>query len=238
MKRLLAGVMVLLSGLLFAIPSYAATLQVFPVNIGFCAGENAQAIYVKNSGSSAIGAQIRVYAWQQQNNKDILSETDELLVSPPMTTIPATRQQLIRVILPAPVTGNNEKAYRLIVDELPGENNLAEKDGVRFLLRYSIPVFVNCNDRQPDPKTISFSVDSQAHPAMLKVRNTGPQHIKLSDITLLSGGKKIHMSHGLLGYVLPHSEKEWPLPKGVSHASSLSLNLNDNEQEQTFSITP
>ncbi len=101
MKRLLSGAAIVASCALFTLPSAAATLQVYPVNIGFCAGETAQAVYVKNTGSAAIGAQIRAYAWHQQNNKEVLSDTGDLLVSPPMTNIPAGRQQLIRVILPA-----------------------------------------------------------------------------------------------------------------------------------------
>lgn len=238
MKRTLAGILLATLGSLFALSSYAATLQVYPVNVGFCAGETAQAIYVKNVGSAAIGAQIRVYAWHQQNNTDALSETEDLLVSPPMTTIPAARQQLIRVILPVPPSGDTEHAYRLVVDELPGSSNMAEKDGVRFLLRYSIPVFVNCHDQPVDLKTVSASIDHLAHPAMLRIRNNGTQHIKLSNIALLGGSHRIPMSKGLLGYVLPNSEKEWPLPKGINTASSLSLNLNDNEQKQTIDITP
>ncbi|HDG1707321.1 TPA: molecular chaperone [Kluyvera ascorbata] len=238
MKRKLAGIILSTLGALLALPSYAATLQVYPVNVGFCAGETAQAIYVKNVGSAAIGAQIRVYAWHQQNNKDSLSDTEDLLVSPPMTSIPAARQQLIRVILPVPPSGDTERAYRLVVDELPGSNNMAEKDGVRFLLRYSIPVFVNCKDQQPDLNRVTFSIDHLAHPVMLKVRNNGTQHLKLSDITLHAGAQSVSMSKGLLGYVLPQSEKEWPLPKGMTNASSLSLNLNDNEKQQTINITP
>lgn len=238
MKHLLIAAAIAASGSLLALPSAAATLQVYPVNIGFCAGETAQAVYVKNTGSAAIGAQIRAYAWHQQNNEEMLRETGDLAVSPPMTNIPAGRQQLIRVIVPAPLTGGDERAYRLVVDELPGASNMAPKDGVRFLLRYSIPVFVNCNAQPPNPQDLVFSLDRSAHPVMLRVRNNGAQHIKLGNLTLLSGGKRQVMSQGLLGYVLPHSEKEWPLPHGISSASSLSLNLNDNEQKQTFNLTP
>lgn len=238
MKQRLIGAAIAAASALLALPSAAATLQVYPVNIGFYAGETAQAVYVKNTGSAAIGAQIRAYAWHQHNNQEVLSETEDLLVSPPMTHIPAGRQQLIRVMVPAPPVGTEEQAYRLVVDELPGASNMAPKDGVRFLLRYSIPVFVNCNAQSPSAQNLVFSLDRSAHPVMLKVRNNGAQHIKLGNITLISGGHHQAMNQGLLGYVLPHSEKEWPLPNGISSASSLSLNLNDNEQKQTFSLTP
>lgn len=223
---------------MLAVPAGAATLQVYPVNVDFCGAESAQAIYVKNTGSAPIGAQIRVYAWQQRDNQDRLTDTDNLLVSPPMTRIPAGRQQLIRVILPTPAPGGDEQAYRLVVDELPGENNMALKDGVRFLLRYSIPVFVHCASALPSPQSLSFTLDTHRRPAVLKVRNNGAQHIKLSNITLMNHGHQLSAMKGLLGYVLPHSEKEWPLPQGSREASSLSLNLNDNAQKQTFTFTP
>lgn len=238
MSRFTSWAAVSIFGVFCAVNSYAATLQVYPVTLGFCGKENAQAVYVRNTGSAAIGAQIRVYAWHQQNNKDTLRETPDLMVSPPMTTIPVSRQQLIRVILPAPIEGDTEQAYRIIVDELPGENNLADKDGVRFLLRYSIPLFVNCKDEQFDVSKLDVSIDRTTRPARLRVKNKGSQHVKLSDVFLTSGAKNIAMSKGLLGYVLPNSEMEWPIPNGLSTASSLSLNLNDNVQKQTINITP
>ncbi|WP_333849700.1 fimbrial biogenesis chaperone [Leclercia sp.] len=237
MKRYLLWAVVSLFGGFCAVNSCAATLQVYPVTLDFCEQESAQAVYVRNTGSAAIGAQIRVYAWHQQNNKDIFNETQDVMVSPPMTTIPVSRQQLIRVILPTPLSGETEQAYRIIVDELPGENNLADKDGVRFLLRYSIPLFVNCKDEHPDVNKLSVSIDRTAQPAKLKIKNNGYQHVKLSDVFIVSGARNIALSKGLLGYVLPDSEKEWPLPNGVNTASSLTLNLNDNVQKQTITIT-
>ncbi|MDM2753221.1 MULTISPECIES: molecular chaperone [unclassified Citrobacter] len=238
MKRFILWVGVSVLSLACTINSYAATLQVYPVTLGFCGKESAQAIYVRNTGSATIGAQIRVYAWKQQNNKDNLTETQDVMVSPPMTTIPVSRQQLIRVILTTPGSGDNEQAYRIIVDELPGKNNMADKDGVRFLLRYSIPVFVNCKDTQPISSQLDVSIDRSVHPLMLKIKNNGTQHVKLSDVFIFSGKRSVAMSKGLLGYVLPHSEKEWPLPNGITTASSLSLNLNDNAKTQIINITP
>ncbi len=54
MKHLLIAAAIAASGSLLALPSAAATLQVYPVNIGFCAGETAQAVYVKNTGSAPM----------------------------------------------------------------------------------------------------------------------------------------------------------------------------------------
>ncbi|EPJ3207211.1 molecular chaperone [Salmonella enterica subsp. enterica serovar Derby] len=238
MKRFILWAGMSIVGLVCTVNSYAATLQVYPVTLEFCGNESAQAIYVRNTGSATIGAQIRVYAWHQQNNKDNLTETQDVMVSPPMTTIPVSRQQLVRVILATPGRGDTEQAYRIIVDELPGENNMADKDGVRFLLRYSIPVFVNCKETHPASGQLAVSIVRTAQPLMLKIKNNGNQHVKLSDVFLVSGTKNIAMSKGLLGYVLPHSEKEWPLPNGITTASSLSLYLNDNVQKQTINITP
>jgi len=237
MKSLIHYVAIFTALFLLASNTYAATLQVYPVDINFCGSENAQAIYVKNTGSAAIGAQVRVYHWDQKNNKDTLEETQALLISPPMATIPPSREQLIRVIIPAPASGENEQAYRLIVDELPGRSNLAEKDGVRFLLRYSLPVFVNCHHTQPDSTALTFSVDPSVHPAVLQVHNGGNQHVKLENIVLTSGNRKIVMSKGLLGYVLPHREMAWPLPENSKNISAVSFNLNDNEKKQTLHIT-
>lgn len=50
MKRFILWVGVSVLSLACTINSYAATLQVYPVTLGFCGKESAQAIYVRNTG--------------------------------------------------------------------------------------------------------------------------------------------------------------------------------------------
>ncbi|WP_294902021.1 fimbrial biogenesis chaperone [Tatumella sp. UBA2305] len=215
--------------------SYAASLQVFPVNINFSAGENVKAIYVNNTGSDPISAQVRVFRWTQQNKDDVLTETQDLVVSPPMTAIPPGKQQLLRVILPAPA-GPNEQSYKLVVDELPGTMDKQGEHAVRFLLRYTLPVFINTPKTAIDMKDFTFHLDSHSVPTRLWIENNGPQHLKLSNVILSSGQHQVTISRGLMGYVLAHSTRSWSLPKGNYSGSTLTFTVNDDATTKTVPI--
>ncbi|PSD48383.1 hypothetical protein C7E25_22025, partial [Stenotrophomonas maltophilia] len=58
----------------------------------------------------------------------------------PMQELAAGQQQLVRVMRPDRTPPPAQQHYRLIVDEVPDLATRAE--GMQFVLRYSIPVFV------------------------------------------------------------------------------------------------
>ncbi|GAA0487944.1 molecular chaperone [Tatumella punctata] len=215
--------------------TYAASLQVYPVNINFSVGENVKAIYVNNTGVDPISAQVRVYQWTQKNGSDVLSETHSLLVSPPITAIPPGKQQLLRVILPVPPAGGEEQAYRLVVDELPGTSQNGNQT-VRFLLRYDLPVFINTPASVINLSQVVFHLDTSAVPERLWIENNSSQHLKLSNVVLSSAGHHYPVNKGLLGYVLAKSTRSWTLPKGHYSGSTLTFNVNDNAETQTVPV--
>ncbi|KFD18011.1 MULTISPECIES: fimbrial biogenesis chaperone [Tatumella] len=216
--------------------SYAASLQVFPVNINFSQGENVKAIYVNNTGADPISAQVRVYKWTQQNETDVLTETQSLIVSPPITAIPPGKQQLLRIILPVPA-GPSEQTYKLVVDELPGAADTSGKRAVRFLLRYTLPVFINTPQSVPNLSNINFYLDTHSVPEKLRIVNNGPEHLKLSNVILSSGKHQVTINQGLMGYVLAHSTRSWSLPKGRYSGSTLTFTTNDDSTTKTVPIT-
>lgn len=216
--------------------SYAASLQMYPVTLNFCNGETARPIYIKNTGTSPVGTQMRLYTWQQKNRKDVLSPTRLLISSPPMASVPPGKQQLVRIISPAgtPEVG---QAFRLIVDEIPAEKNTSSTSQVNFLLRYSVPVFFSCDRSKTDMAAVHASLETRGPATLLIIKNNGVRHIKLSNVSLITAGKKIVISRGLMGYVLPRSEMAWYLPEGIRSGTSLSVTINDNEINKTINIT-
>ncbi|KGD73547.1 hypothetical protein HA49_09805 [Tatumella morbirosei] len=216
--------------------TYAASLQVFPVNINFAPGENVKAVYVNNIGNDPISAQVRVYQWVQSNDNDVLTETQNLVVSPPMTAIPAGKQQLLRVIMPVVPVGKGEQSYKLVVDELPGSADKSGRHAVRFLLRYTLPVFINTPKSALDMNDFVFHLNTHVSPERLTVENHGLQHLKLSNVVLSSGQQQVTLNRGLLGYVLAHSTRSWSLPKGKYSGSTLTFTINDDTTTKTVPI--
>lgn len=223
--RYLCALLTLLAASSFC---HGATLQVAPVTLTLSGDQRAAALYLTNTGTAPIRAQIQIQQWSQINGKDHLSATSDLVSSPSMTELAAGQRQLIRIITQAPLAAGTEASYRLIIDELPG--NAPREPGVRFLLQYSIPVF-----RVPDGLA-SENPETMIHCARLTTgddiacSNPGQRHIKLSQL------KTTRESHpGLVGYVLPGEQFTLPL-KSPAGVGNLQLLLNDNTHASTIPV--
>ena len=217
----------------------ASGLQVAPVGLEFQPSSPAQGLWLTNTGSEALHAQVRVFHWTQADGKDVLTPTRALVTSPPMLTLAPGAQQLVRVIrLGTSDASGSEDAYRLLVDELP-QSTQQDQTGVHYVLRYSVPVLVE-PATPPDVASIGASLRwSLVHDdsgLALQVRNTGTTHAQLSDVSLLPpGGAPATVSAGLLGYVLPGMTMRWPLKVPASRlapGTQLKAEINGKPVEQ------
>ncbi len=204
---------------------FAASLQVTPVNLFFEKNENAKAVYLSNSGPHDVRAQLRLYLWEQENGKDVLTDARDLVASPPMTQIPPGKTQMVRMLMVQPPPGSRERSWRLIVDELPPaiDSTASSDNHVNFLLRYSIPVFAG-GDTSPDISRIHVRLEGNR----LWVRNDNPVHIKLSNVRLLKGKQTVTVTAGLMGYVLGGKQMVWPVGAASPGMQKVEFSLNDS----------
>lgn len=218
------------------VPAFASGLQVSPIGLHLAASEQAQAMWLTNTGTDTLHAQVRVFRWTQVNGKDVLEASKDLVVSPPMVTIAPGDRQLVRVIRQvAPPTDGNETAYRVIVDELPVGG--AEKTGLKFVLRYSVPVFLAPAGDPTVSATLQASVETTPDGAMLRVHNAGTGHAQIADVSQHGGaGKNTSLLPGLVGYALPGSTMSWPLPSEARQAGALRARINGEASESTLVV--
>lgn len=208
---------------------FAGGLQVVPTVIQMPVSSTAAGIWLSNTNTVPITAQVRVFKWSQENGEDLLAPTTQLTISPPLAEIPPGGKQLIRIIRTgaAPATGA-EATYRLIVDELPAEvpEAVQPKDplssrrtfGMNFLMRYSVPVFIG--DATDDSlkeigKQLDWSAQKDAATGQwsLRVTNRSLVRAQLADLSAISGdGQTQPILAGMLGYVLPGTARQWKLP--------------------------
>lgn len=208
--RVLVGA---LSCLLGAHGAAAAGLQVSPVTLTLHPEQQADGIWVSNSGSNALQAQVRVYAWTQDTGEDRLLPTQSLVVSPPMLRLGPGERQLVRAVRAGPPpAGRIEQALRLVIDEVPAiAPEEGRRDGLRFLLRYSLPIFLAPSEGAA-PAQLIWSLSFIGGQPVLEVSNTGGSHAQIADVghTPLSG-RRIALHPGLLGYALPGATMRWAL---------------------------
>jgi fimbrial chaperone protein len=221
----------------------ASGLQVAPTGLEIAPTSPADGLWLTNTGTEPLHAQVRVFHWTQADGKDVLTPTRALVASPPMLTLAPGARQLVRVIrLGAPDTGGKEDAFRLLVDELP-QSTQQQQTGVRYVLRYSIPVFVesaNPPNAAATAATLHWSLQHGASGLTLLVHNAGSTHAQLSDVTLLPpDGTPIPVTTGLLGYVLPGMTTRWPLKIAASRlpaGTTLKVQINGKPADQTLQI--
>lgn len=242
-------------GLLLASTSVwaASSVLVWPVYQIIESDQNGSALWLENRGSAPVSLQVRVLAWKQENFNERYADQSDVVASPPFATVPAGQRQLIRLIRNTPVPANTEKAFRIIIDEIPSPLNPSAQDkdkpvvGLQLQMRYLLPLFLDGEGVWTNERTdikrdaasatkpiLHWSIESGGGKSFLKVRNSGVVHARLSNVYWsMTGDAKRGvktMVGGFMGYVLPGQEMRWPVPAGVIPGGQLNAQIADNTQ--------
>ena len=157
----------------------------------------------------------RVFEWALRDGKDHFTPTDQVIASPPIVQLAPGSDALVRLLrlTGAPVDG--EKAYRLVIDEVPNANRVRNM-GVNLAVRYALPLFfVNPDASQ---SKLVWTIENRGGRKVLVSANSGDRSVRISDLAI--GGVKI--APGLAGYVLGRSERVFELPRNAPNAGAIS----------------
>lgn len=220
----------------FAPSLRASGLQVSPIGLRLGANAPAEALWLTNTGTDIIHAQVRVFRWTQRDGKDLYEASSDLVVSPPMVAIAPGDRQMVRVIRRIAPPDGTEASYRVIVDELP----VSKPKGLAFVLRYSIPVFVAPKGDTAVHATLAAQWSDSPDGPRLRVRNDGNGHAQIADLVRVDGkGRRTPVLPGLIGYALPGSTMSWPLPPGTpSNGGTFKARINGETSESTLVAGP
>ena len=232
LRPALAAAAALALHLATALPAQAATpLLIWPVDPVVEPDRRAAALWLENRGSQPAVLQIRIYRWTQPAGDDRFADQRAVEASPPIVEIPAGARQMVRLTAPPrDRRDGGETAYRVIIDEVPAdapEGGAAGKSGagsgIRFQMRYSIPLFVYGANAAPPARdatdgaglrcTLARSADGGGE---LRLTNTGQTHVRLLNVRFETGARTIPVANGLLGYALPGATIVRKLPAGAT----------------------
>ncbi len=201
-RALAAILFVVMTGL----AAQAQSLSVLPVNIFLSSGQKSTSLTVTNTGSTETAIQIRAYAWDQKSDDDRLTDSDAVVLSPPLARMAPGASQVIRLILRQPAEGR-EATYRILIDQIPPP---AEPGIVHMVLRLSIPIFV-----QPATRAVShlqFHMEMVAGKLFLVGVNDGLRHEVIRDVELLaSDGRNLKEEVSASPYILAGATRRWPI---------------------------
>ncbi len=209
-----AALLLLAATGLVALPARAAgNLAVSPTRVEL--GDTGTAtIAVRNDGDAGSVLQISVMRWLDSPMPDALEPAPELMAVPPVFTLPAGRQQVIRLALRDRTRPAVERSYRLLIAEVPPPAaGGAQPGGVTFSLGFNVPVF------QKPPGALAapvWSIEPAAGGPVLGLRNTGQAHVQVSNILVQDGASRslVELKEGF--YLLPGRSRSWQLPAGAA----------------------
>jgi fimbrial chaperone protein len=186
---------------------------VAPVSLEVLAPGAATTITLRNEGASALNAQIRVFRWTQTNGEEKLEPTDDVVASPPITSLPPKTDYTVRLVRVTKRPISVGESYRLIVDELP-EPRARQNRTVNLVMRYSIPVFFYSRDIA-NAKLV-WSVEQRGGRVYVSATNVGDRYARIAALTLRVGKRTTaSFGNGLTGYVLGRSTMRWAAPASV-----------------------
>lgn len=207
--RLLAAVILAYALYSGASPANAASLRVSPVVLDLKAPTAAATVRVWNDARQPINVQVRVFRWVQRNGENVYEQTNDVVASPPITTLQPRGENLIRIVRTTNRPVGGEESYRLIVDELPDPSR-RQAGTVSLVVRHSIPLFFSTVDASgADP---SWTVQPRRSGVLVTVRNGGAMRLKVSNLVVSNGGAAVARRDGLVGYVLGGSTASWFVP--------------------------
>ncbi|MBN3787163.1 molecular chaperone [Burkholderia sp. Ac-20353] len=213
----------------------AASVMIWPIDPVIESDQRAAALWLENRDTKPVTLQVRVLGWREEGGEDLYSEDQTRVAgSPPMTTVPPGKRQLIRLTRTADVAPGTEDAYRVLIDEIPQPDEDAAQAGnqaslgVKFQMHYSIPLFVygaglTANKSAERPRgsapaaqpELSWHVAQDGGKRWLVIANRGAVHARITQVVFDTQGERSDVTRGLLGYVLPGAQMRWMLPDGI-----------------------
>ncbi len=212
--------------------AYAGTFDVSPVRITLSGEHSTDVVTLGNPGAAPLTVQLQVVAWSQAGGEDEYLPSRDILVTPPIFTIPPGGQQLIRAGLRRPADATQEAGYRLYMQEI----SQAPQGGgaaVAFALRVGIPVFVEpATEARPELHWTAKSLSPTE--LQLTLANSGKAHIEITSLALTTAKDGKSLARAAAAYVLPGASHTWTLKLDRSLQDGGPLRLSADSDQGTF----
>ena len=191
-----------------AILARCGTFTVTPVRIQVSASRPNAILQVANRDDEPVTLQVHVVAWSFDGQKDVLVDSDEVMLNPPIAVIGAHQTQAIRMGLRKLNDGVQERSYRLILEEVPRPAKPGFV-GVRTIVKISIPIFASPKNAIA-PKLSWQAVKTSDLRVKLIATNQGSAHIQIKSMDVTGPDSPEAYLKGLQPtYLLPRQQREW-----------------------------
>ena len=200
-----------------AVAAAPGGISISPVLLKLNAGQASIAVTVRNDTDQTKVFQADPVSWRHQDGADVLQATPAIIASPPLFRLAPGARQVLRVgLADAPAAQQNEKTYRIFLQEIPDQSVKEGGTQLRMLLRFGLPLFIAPD--KPAPESLVWHARRRAAGIELEVTNIGNVHARLSELAVTPQGTTTTLPVDGFVYVFAGESHHWTLtpPKNWS----------------------
>lgn len=186
----------------------AGIFSVTPVRIYMTANERASAVTVTNDGDEELVMQTDIFDWQQNSDgKDVLTLSEDMILSPPILKMAPRSQQVLRLISLNARSKDRQQTYRMIVRQVPEAKPSKANMQLQIAYAFSIPIFMT----PPSAEVKLECVLAKGVPDIAKAicKNSGTATAHTRAIQLSSASGESIDRHDSAAYILPGAQKSF-----------------------------
>jgi fimbrial chaperone protein len=226
---------------LFCSAASAATFGLSPLRVDLSGTVPTAVLTLTNGGDTPVTLQIQARTWRQVSGRDEQEPTTDFIVNPAAVTVLPGGEQIVRIALRAPPDRTTERAYRLVVREVPVPEPGAAPGSLalRMALAMDIPAYVApvSTDGVAIP---SFALERSPEGAIqVRIANQGERHLRLTELTITQGTRTLAEQNVFV--VLPGVVRHLPLPSNALTAGEpvkIRAQSNVGSLEATLEAVP
>lgn len=195
-----------------AAPASAWALTVSPVQVDVTPARRVVTITLTNEDARAYSFQVTVRAWTLVDGTDRFSDSDDLLVVPPIADIPAGGKQVFRVTTRKPF--DDERSYRLVFEDVT-ELAAPQPEGITLRISHDLPVFVSpAGKLAAKPVLQACDPPAPTGEGCVRLVNEGERRLEVRSLAIVSDNGTQPVSSRVR--VLAGGWRQWlfPVPTG------------------------
>lgn len=200
-------------------------------------GENQKSVqfFLENDTSEKMAVELSVRERKMdENGKETLPATTEMTIFPPQMVIPPNEKRTIRVSWTGSKELKEEKAFRVIAEQLPlkVDEKQKKKSGIQMLMKYMAALYVTPKDAEAKLKVLS--TETRGADLVIELLNEGSKHQVLTKPTLTFKQPKVSIGPdqltGMTGEnILANSKRRFVIKKikGTIPSGAAEIKIED-----------
>lgn len=217
-----------MAGLALAAPLHAAALNISPVELQLDGDAPVATLTVSNSASDVVAMEAHVFEWLPDGAGERRVPTKGVIVSPPIFRIGPSGQQILRIAERDRRPASIERAYRVVLTQIPDP----EVEGVQIALRFDLPMYVA---PQRGEGRLEWRLAIGGGGTELIVANRGAAHVRLMSVRRAEPDKSAIETGPRV--ILAGGERRWQLDEALP-AGGLKIVVRTNQGEEQLVVNP